>query len=125
MLSLLISLLIMRWSWGLLAQSTRVLMEAAPPEFDLPRMIAAIKAKYPSIADLHHIHIWSINENQPIITAHVVTRLKRMKEYTDVMMDIQDYLQKEFGIMHSVLQMESDTGEVKACSLEPHPKSPE
>jgi cobalt-zinc-cadmium efflux system protein len=119
-LSLVICLLIVRWSWSLLAQSTRVLMEAAPPEFDLPRMIAAIKAKYPSITDLHHIHIWSINENQPILTAHVVTRLESMKECTDVMVEIQDYLQKEFGIVHSVLQMESDTGEVKACSLKPH-----
>jgi cobalt-zinc-cadmium efflux system protein len=122
LLSILISMLILRWSWGLLAQSTRVLMEAAPPDLDLPDMIARIKKKYPSIKDLHHIHIWSINENQPIITAHVVTRLESMTECTDVMKDIQDYLQHEFGIVHSVLQMESDTGEVKACSLEPHPE---
>ncbi len=120
-LSLLISLLIVRWSWGLLAQSTRVLMEAAPPDIDLPAMIAKIKEKYPSIKDLHHIHIWSINENQPIMTAHLVTKLESMKECTDEMQDIEDYLQHEFGIVHSVLQMESDTGEVKACSLEPHP----
>lgn len=121
-LSILISVLILRWSWGLLAQSTRVLMEAAPPDVDLPRMITMIKEKYPMIKDLHHIHIWSINENQPILTAHVVTRLESMQECTDEMVDIQDYLQKEFGIVHSVLQMESDTGEVKACSLEPHPE---
>jgi cobalt-zinc-cadmium efflux system protein len=122
LLSILISMLIFRWSWGLLAQSTRVLMEAAPPDIDLPGMIAKIKEKYPSIKDLHHIHIWSINENQPIMTAHLVTKMESMKECTDEMQDIEDFLQKEFGIVHSVLQMESDTGEVKACSLEPHAK---
>lgn len=122
LLSMLISLMILRYSWGLLVQSTRVLMEAAPPDIDLPAMIAKIKAKYPAIKDLHHIHIWSINENQPILTAHVVTQLESMKECTDEMVDMQDYLQHEFGIVHSVLQMESDTGEVKVCSLEPHPE---
>ena len=118
-LSILISLLILKWSWGLLRQSTRVLMEAAPPDFDPQKLIDAVKARFTSIRNIHHIHIWSINENQNILTAHVVTDLNTMPECTVQMIDIQLFLEQEFGIAHSVLQMESDTGDIKDCRLEP------
>lgn len=117
-LSLFISLLILKWSWSLLAQSTRVLMEAAPPDFDPVKVINELKKHFPAILDVHHVHAWNINENQMVLTAHVVTSVERMTDCTSLMLEAQHFLEDEFGIAHSVLQMESDTGIVRECRLE-------
>ena len=117
-LSLVLSLLIVRWSWGLLSQSIRVLMEAAPLKFDFDEMIEAVALKFPTIKRLHDIHVWSVQENQPILTAHVVTTTVHMRECTREMKEIQQFLKEEFQITHSVLQMEYDSGDADTCSLE-------
>src|ERR1700722_11569693 len=69
LLSLAVSLLILRSGWGLTRDSAQVLLEGAPRGFDT----AAVERELtglPNVRSVHHIHAWSLTGEAPIVTLH-------------------------------------------------------
>jgi cobalt-zinc-cadmium efflux system protein len=69
--SIAISLLILRSAWVLIKESVDVLMEATPPGLDA-RAIERTIAETPGVAAIHDLHVWSISDGFPVVTVHVV-----------------------------------------------------
>ncbi len=59
--------------------------------------------KIDGIADVHHIHIWSLDGQSHLATMHAVTSA----DSSDVKKKIKDEL-REHGIMHSTIELEKD-----------------
>jgi cobalt-zinc-cadmium efflux system protein len=69
-LSVFVTLLILRSAWSLTRQSANILMEGSPEEIDSDA-ITAEAAAVDGIADIHHIHIWAITGEQRMASMHL------------------------------------------------------
>ena len=70
-LSLCVSLLIVRSTWSLLAQSTGVLMEGVPAHLDYERVGRAL-LRVPGVAAVHDLHVWQMTSDRAALSAHVL-----------------------------------------------------
>jgi cobalt-zinc-cadmium efflux system protein len=103
--------LILRNAVDLVRRSWNVLMEATPEGVD----VGAIKATLASlegVADIHHLHAWSLVPGKPLITLHA--RVAGGHESDTVLHRIKHRLSAQFAIDHSTIQME------RACADDFH-----
>jgi cobalt-zinc-cadmium efflux system protein len=71
-LSVLVSLLILRAAWAVLRDSAHILLEGTPADFDAAEIAADLGAEIPGLAEVRHLHAWSITESRPMVTLEAV-----------------------------------------------------
>jgi cobalt-zinc-cadmium efflux system protein len=103
LLSLAVSVLILRSGWQLTRDSAHVLLEGAPPGFDSDAVEHDLEA-VPGIKDIHHIHAWSLTGETPMLTLHATLHdgADRHAALTAVM----QRLHERFGVDHATVQIE-------------------
>src|SRR5262249_18713107 len=69
--SLLVAGLMLRAAYGLLVESGRVFLEAAPRGID-PDEIGRTLAAQPGVAEVHDLHVWELASAFPLLSAHVL-----------------------------------------------------
>ena len=104
--SLLVAALMLRSSYGLLRDSGRVFLEAAPRGLD-PQQIGTTLAQQPGVAEIHDLHIWEITSGFPALTAHVIVR--RDCDCHAHRLRLAALLKEQCGIAHSTLQVEHES----------------
>ena len=102
-LSILVSLLILRSAWTIFRDAADILMEAAPAEMDADRIGGELVA-VPGVAGLHDLHVWTVAPGQVSLTGHV--ELDGSRRWAAVLSDVTRLLQARFGIEHLTLQPE-------------------
>ena len=130
LLSILVSVLILRGAWTIIRDATDVLLDAAPASMDTSRIGADVVA-VPGISGLHDLHVWTVAPGQVSLTGHV--ELTGERPWPDVLADLARLLQGRFGIRHLTLQPEvippsgNGTGAVPApvpCCLDGYRRGP-
>jgi cobalt-zinc-cadmium efflux system protein len=58
----------------------------------------------PEIIDIHHVHIWSLTDERPVLTLHA--RVNHDVEHDRIMHDIHRALELLFGVSHATVQLE-------------------
>ena len=102
--SIVISALILTGSWRLLRDATHVLMEGAPPGVDVATLERVAK-ETPGVCDVHDLHVWSIVDDAPVITAHVV--LDPGAHGVEVARDVGRRIEEAVGQCHVTVQPEA------------------
>jgi cobalt-zinc-cadmium efflux system protein len=102
--ALFVAALMLRSGYGLLRDSGRVLLEAAPPSLD-PEEIGKVLAAQPHVVEVHDLHVWEVTSGFPTISAHVTVRAGCDTQAHR--RDLADLLSERFGISHSTLQVET------------------
>ena len=102
LLSVLMVALILGAAWRVVRDSGRILLEAAPPGKDA-RAITADLAALPGIARVHHVHVWSISENRPMITLEA--ELEPGTEAEAAKRAMRERLAREHGIGHATIEI--------------------
>ncbi len=105
-LSMVVALLVARWSWGLLRDSVLILLERKPDTIDSAKLQRGLKQEFPEVRDVHDVHIWEITSAFVCLTMHVVLDDMKLKEANKVRSRMTEYLQQQFGVGHSVIQIE-------------------
>jgi cobalt-zinc-cadmium efflux system protein len=105
LLTVLISAYILVQSFHLLRQTTRILMQSVPEGLDLERIYAAMR-RVTGVQDVHHVHIWQLDENHSNLEAHVVVDPDTMHEMPRIKGEIKERLREDFDIFHSTLEFE-------------------
>ncbi|TMH27249.1 MAG: cation transporter [Betaproteobacteria bacterium] len=100
-LSLGVSLLILRSGWRLLAQSTGVLMEGVPAHLDYEEIGRAL-SQLPGIAAVHDLHIWHMSSQRAALSAHLLIR--EPAKWPETLAAAQRLLADRFHIDHVTLQ---------------------
>jgi cobalt-zinc-cadmium efflux system protein len=100
-LSLAVSLLILRSTWRLLARSTGVLMEGVPAHLSYDEIGRAL-ARVPGVAAVHDLHVWHMTAERVALSAHVLIR--EPNEWPRTLAAAQRLLAQRFGIDHITLQ---------------------
>ena len=114
-LSVLMSVLIVRSAWSLLRESTRILMEHAPDSIDLERLRGALVGSVQGIRDVHDLHCWSLTSGQTMLTLHVA--LGEDAEAATVLKEAKRVLESDFAVTHSALQVERGDCPDEVCRL--------
>lgn len=109
LVSLLISGLILYWAWGILKESSRVLLETAPKGLDIDIIRNDLKKKFSEIKNLNNMHLWTIIPEMIVFSAHI--SLKEDQGDIDkekLITNINKYLASRYNIIESTIQITSD-----------------
>jgi cobalt-zinc-cadmium efflux system protein len=112
-----IAALVVWTSWGLLRDTTHVLLEGAPDDIDAEQVERWL-AGSPGVASVHHIHLWHLTSEDTALSAHLVLEgepsLHQAQAYGD---DIKRSLAERFAIRHATLELECHTCEPADADL--------
>jgi cobalt-zinc-cadmium efflux system protein len=101
-----IGLYIMKETWEILRQTVNILMQFAPDEIDIFDIKKEIELD-PRIDNVHHVHIWNLNDNQVHFECHIDLKEDLLQsEIYPIRENIAHKLHEQFGISHSTLQFE-------------------
>lgn len=105
LLSVLVALLILRSAWALMKKSAHILLEGTPEWLDVEELRASLMAAVPEVEDIHHVHVWSLTSENPLLTLHA--SVCQGTNYDHTLIAIKACLQKQYGINHSTVQIET------------------
>jgi len=106
-LSLLVAALLLRSAWQLTRRSAHILLEGSPEWLDVQEMREKIVATVPAVLDIHHVHVWGLTPQHPILTMHVVLQ-EAPENPTAIVRRVKETLEAEFGVTHSTIELEVD-----------------
>jgi cobalt-zinc-cadmium efflux system protein len=108
--------LMLRSGWGLLRESGRVLLEAAPRGMD-PDAIGGAMASEPGVVEVHDLHVWEVTSGFPAIAAHVL--VKPGDDCHAARRRLQSVLLERFGVSHVTLQVDHAPKAGRLLEIEP------
>ena len=103
--SLLIAALILFSSYGVLTESTTVLLEGTPAGTDMPAVIEAIKG-VTGVLEVHDLHVWMVGPGVVACSCHIVVAEQSVREGQQVLRAVVDELTRRFHITHTTVQVE-------------------
>ncbi|MCP3754340.1 cation diffusion facilitator family transporter [Streptomyces sp. TBY4] len=101
--SLVVVVLMVKAGYGLVRESGRILLEAAPAHVD-PDTVGDRLVGHPPVTEVHDLHIWTITSGQAALSAHVLVAPEG--DCHAVRRDLEALLAKEYGITHTTLQVD-------------------
>lgn len=104
--SILISIFILKEIFSILSEAVGMLMDSVPKDIDF----AEVKAKLlnmPGIIEINDLHIWQTGSENRLLSAHLKIAELTPKERMELISETQNFLEKEYRINHSTLQMVS------------------
>lgn len=92
-------------TWGIVKQTIDILMQSTPVEIDLNEIKKEVELLR-GIGNIHHVHVWRLDDKQIHIEAHVnLTEDISMSEMMVIQTHVENLLKDKFGINHITLQM--------------------
>lgn len=95
-------------TFSILKESVDILMQATPKSID----ISALKLELEKIRDIdniHHVHVWNLNDSQIHFECHADLRNDLpVSDTSKILNRIEDLLKNKFGITHVTIQFEHD-----------------
>lgn len=106
LLTILIAIYLLFMGYDLLKKSFKILMLFTPDHIKIEEVTEAIK-KHTSIKNVHHVHIWELNEDEIHLEAHIeFFKDIHLSEFDLILEVIEKMLLENFNINHSNLQPE-------------------
>ena len=106
--SLAIACLIVASAWGVLRDSTAILMEETPSGIDADAVARAI-VSVPGVTNVHDLHVWRITSGFDALSAHVL--VGRGEDCHGLRREIERELASRFDITHTTLQVDHDAAD--------------
>ncbi len=106
LLSILVALVVSKWSWNLLRDAFMILLERKPDHINLTELEAHLLNRFPEIRDIHDLHVWEITSHYFCLSAHIVLEDMKLSDTQRLRAAVAEDLQKHFGIGHAVIQFE-------------------
>lgn len=103
LLSIGVSVLIFWSGWRLTRESAHVLLEGTPISFKAQEVHAEL-VSLSGVADIHHVHAWSLTGEAPIVTLHA--HLSEGADRQQTLAAIVERLRQRFGCEHATIQIE-------------------
>lgn len=104
--SILIALYLLYLSWDIFKSSLKIIMQFTPDNIDV-KAIAKDISNIDEVKNIHHIHIWQIDEHDIMFEAHIdLNDDIKITEFEEVLESIKNYLHEKYEIHHVTLQPE-------------------
>lgn len=105
--SLIIAAIMINAAYGLLRDSGRVFLEAAPRGLN-PDVIGNAMSALSGVAEVHDLHVWEVTSGFPALSAHVLAEVEAPCQ--EICWALTKLLHDEFHIDHTTLQVEHEGG---------------
>lgn len=106
-LTILLGVYIIRESFIILGDAMHVLMEGAPLTLSIDDIQKEVE-KIKEVFNIHHVHLWTVGENDIHIEAHVKIKDMLISQSEALREKIENVMKSKFGINHITLQFECD-----------------
>lgn len=117
-LTIVISVYLLFMSWNIFISSLKILMLFAPDHIKINDVVTEL-LKNEAIRNIHHIHIWQLNDHDCHFEAHVEFKENvKLSEFDVVCKEMEEVLLKEFHINHCYFQPEYDRQESKEIIIQ-------
>ena len=103
LITLLIALYVLYQAATLLPKTVHLLMQGTPEDLVIDEVIQAME-QVPGVNNIHHVHIWQLDEHRNALEAHVVVDDIGQMEGTKSA--LKDMLGRRYAIGHSTLEFE-------------------
>jgi cobalt-zinc-cadmium efflux system protein len=103
LLSVLVSLLVLRSAWALFRNSLHILMEGTPGNVVIEDLSRALVATVPGLAAVRHVHVWSITSGKPVATLEIA--LAEGADARVVTRAVKAALLADYGITHATVEI--------------------
>ncbi len=108
-ITVLISIYIIRSGFVILKDSVNILMQSAPDHLDLSQIKLRVEQE-PEVLNIHHIHAWMLTDQEVHMEAHVELQGDlKLSQVKIIQEKIEKSLHREFKIVHITLQFEYNT----------------
>jgi cobalt-zinc-cadmium efflux system protein len=104
-LTLLIALWLIYASWAIVWRGTRVLLMSAPDDTPVREIQTALET-LAGVRNVHHVHLWVLNDEAIHLEAHVDIADRRVSETDALTLEIENLLLEKWGVTHVTLQFE-------------------
>lgn len=103
-ISVLVSILILRSAWMIVKESVHILLEGTPRGIDLKAIQNSI-CSHQGVLGVHDLHAWTLTQGFEALSAHLV--VEDMGESEKLIGEIKDHLSGKYHITHVTLQCET------------------
>jgi len=102
-----------RAGYGLVKESGRVFLEAAPKGLN-PKEVGDAMVSRPGVVEVHDLHVWEVTSELPALSAHVLVEPER--NCHEERRKLEHMLEERFDLHHTTLQVDHATPEVVTLS---------
>jgi len=97
---------VLKEGFDIIKQSINILMEKTPVQINILKIKEVIE-KIPEVDNLHHVHLWQINDKEFLFEGHIdIKKDINLSKTEKIRSDINSILSNKFGINHTTLQIE-------------------
>jgi cobalt-zinc-cadmium efflux system protein len=105
-ITIMIGLYVLKGCYSILNEAIAILMQSVPEGIDL-EVIEAELLKFPEITNLHHVHVWKLNDRDIFFEGHIeMSEEVAFTDVNEVRKKVESILSDKFGITHVTLQVE-------------------
>jgi len=104
LLSMFITLIILRSAWLITKDAGHILLEAAPSGLDVRDVQKDLETAIPEVLSVHHVHAWSLTEDRCLMTLHA--RVSQAAPPEQVAAAIKARLKTCYGVLHATVEIE-------------------
>lgn len=104
--SIIVSLLIIKSSWGITKSSINILMEGTPSDVNMNETINTITNE-PQIVNVHDCHIWTISNEMNALSCHAVVPNDMTIEEGEQLLNRLEHRLEHLNIQHMTIQFET------------------
>ena len=104
LLSVVVALLVLRSAWFITRQSAHILMEGAPQHLQAADIKSDLIDHIDGLEDVHHVHIWSLTQERPLVTLHA--RVRADANADELLRAVNKRLVEQFQVDHATIQIE-------------------
>lgn len=118
LISILLSILIIWSSWGIIKESTNVLLEGIPDGLNIEAVLGDLR-KLEGVSEVHDLHAWTIGTNLPALSCHLQLHpATTLQQATQTVQRANLLLERKYKIHHSTIQIECDSC-TTPCNMTP------
>lgn len=104
--TVLIAVYVLWHAFAEIGGAIRILMLGTPEDIDAEALVSALR-KVEGVGNVHHVHVWAIDEHNTALEAHVVVADNADGEDRAAIRHcIRQVAENDFGIRHATLELE-------------------
>ena len=107
--SLFVAAVMLRAAWGLLRESGRIFLEAAPRGVDVDAIGRDMVAQ-PGVTEVHDLHVWEVSSGFVALSAHI--QVGRDNDCHAARRSLERLLHDGYDIEHTTLQVDHEGGDL-------------
>lgn len=111
-ITILIALYLVFSSWGIFYKSVRIFMQFTPSHINIEEIAAQITS-IEGIRNIHHVHVWQLDEKAVLLEAHVDLEEDFPVSRFEAILDHVEQILSGFGIHHFNIQPELHRADTK------------